>query len=442
MRATIPPHSAALMAPITATADLPAVVEHDRQVGIERVIELTRWIILIIVAIGNNFSGNANGLVTNVNLLLGVWALFNLSATVSLKSHHLPERYTPFVVLILDIVVASALVGFTGGASSSLGIAFYVAIIASSLRYRLSGALLSTTLTSVMYLEIALLASGRTAGDIGGLLAPRLFLFYVIAFAAALIVHEVTTARARQMEQAYALEHAAADELREIDRIKREFTLLASHELRTPLTKIKAWLTILQDAGDRIPESTRNEDIKELSVESEHMGRLIDNLLCIAQLEADQIHIETSSVTIEALLHHVQESFVDENDYRRISCHIAVGVSHVIADSERLELVLACLVDNALKFSPVDKPVTLTVHSVGEDVHIEVRDEGPRIPDTQVEQMFTSFHQLESPLNRHHGGFGIGLYLSRQLTIRMGGEIWLDQTSHDGNTFVVALPGS
>ena len=100
-----------------------------------------------------------------------------------------------------------------------------------------------------------------------------------------LLARELVGERDRQLRRSIELEHAAFAELREVDRIKSEFMMLASHELRTPLTKIKAWLTLMHDAGDRLPQDARDEGLHELRLEAEHLARLTDNLLCIAQLE-------------------------------------------------------------------------------------------------------------------------------------------------------------
>ena len=103
-------------------------------------------------------------------------------------------------------------------------------------------------------------------------------------------------------------------------------------------------------------------------------------------------------------------------------------------------LVLACLIDNALKFAPDNDPVEITALRVVNKAHIEVRDNGRRIPDAEVERVFASFYQVENPLLRQRGGFGVGLYLARQLVERMGGRIWLDNHAARGNSFFIAVP--
>ena len=112
-----------------------------------------------------------------------------------------------------------------------------------------------------------------------------------------------------------------------------------------------------------------------------------------------------------------------------------------MADPERLALTLACLIDNALKFSPETEPVTISTRRDGPYVLIGVQDHGRRIPEAEADRVFASFYQVELPLLRQRGGFGVGLYLARQLVERMGGRIWIDNSRVRGNTFVIALPG-
>jgi signal transduction histidine kinase len=104
-------------------------------------------------------------------------------------------------------------------------------------------------------------------------------------------------------------------------------------------------------------------------------------------------------------------------------------------------LILACLVDNALKFSPDGAPVRLDAHREGGLMRIECHDQGRSIPADQAERIFASFYQVEAPLQRQRGGCGVGLYLTRQLVERMGGRVWLVQDGGTrGNTFALTLP--
>jgi signal transduction histidine kinase len=419
----------------------PLALDRDRRAGVERIIELARWAVLVFAAVSNNFPGEPHTATTSaVNLILGGWCLFNLSATLALLLHHLPGRRTQLAVLAMDLSVASALVYLTGGFTSNLAIVFYVLIGLSSLRFGVGGSLLCALTISTLYVGVGLAVSGPLNHALVDVLVSRLFLFFVVSLASALLAREMVMARARQMAHTAELEHAVFAELREVDRIKSEFMMLASHELRTPLTKVKAWLALMQDAGDHLPPQARQEGFHELRTETEHLGRLTDNLLCIAQLESGEIRLRPTVVDFTAVLRQVVSRFVEVADRGRFLVHIDQNLGSLYVDEERLALILACLIDNALKFAPDNEPVEITATRVVNKAHIEVRDNGRRIPDGEVERVFASFYQVENPLLRQRGGFGVGLYLARQLVERMGGRIWLDNQSARGNSFFVAVP--
>jgi signal transduction histidine kinase len=416
-------------------------VERDRRAGVERVIELSRWAVLVFAAVSNNFPGEPHGATTSaINLILGGWGMFNLSATLALVLHRLPGRRTQLAVLAMDLAVASGLVYLTGGFASNLGVVFYVLIGISSLRFGIVGSVLCATTISALYVSVGVTSSGPLTHPMIDVLASRLFLFFVVSLASSLLAREMVTARARQMAHTADLEHAVFAELREVDRIKSEFMMLASHELRTPLTKIKAWLALMQDGGEHLPPQARQEGFHELRTEAEHLGRLTDNLLCIAQLESGEIRLKPTTVDFSTVLRQVISRFVEIADRGRFLVHIDENLGYLHVDEERLALVLACLIDNALKFAPDNEAVEITALRVVNKAHVEVRDSGRRIPDTEVDRVFASFYQVENPLLRQRGGFGVGLYLARQLVERMGGQIWLDNRSARGNSFFIAVP--
>lgn len=419
--------------------DMGSVIERDRRAGAERTIELGRWVVLIYAAITANFPAAAVQQIDAVNALLGSWAVFNLALTLALLSGWVPGLRMQYVMTGLDIVVATSLVELTGGFTSPFAITFFAVVIASSLRFGLLGSVCCALVVSLVDLFAGMAISGWVTRAQVDTYLSHFFLFLVIAFIASLLAREMVRSRARRMEHTYRLEHAAFAELREVDRLKSEFIMLASHELRTPLTKVKGWLTLMQDGGDRLPRHAHAEGLDVLRRETEHLARLTDNLLCIAQLESGEIRLKTGPVSTSQLFEQVLGRFVETADRSRIKIEIGAGADLVLADRERLALALACLVDNALKFGPESELVALAAMRDGAEVRLEVRDLGKRIPDEQLERIFQSFYQLENPLTRQRGGCGVGLYLARQLIERMGGRIWADNRRFRGNIFCVAL---
>ena len=423
-----------------AIAEIATVVERDRRAGAERIIELGRWVLLTYAAIAANFPAATTPQIHALNTVLGAWAAFNLAVTVALLTGHVPARRMQYLMTGVDITVATGLVSLTGGFSSPFAISFYAVVIASSLRFGLVGSVCCSLVVSMLDLFAGMAVGGWMSREQVDAYLSHFFLYLVIAVISSVLVRELVNARARQMEHTYRLEHAAFIELREVDRLKSEFIMLASHELRTPIAKIKGWLALMYDAGDRMPAEMHAEGLEVLQGEAEHLTRLTDNLLCIAQLEAGEIRLKTGPVSLVQVVEQVTSRFVQAADRSRVGVEIAPDTPMVLADRERLALALACLVDNALKFGPESEQVTLAVGPDPAGVSIEVRDLGRRIPDDQKEQIFRSFYQLESPLTRQRGGAGVGLYLARQLVERMGGRIWVDNSRARGNVFGIALP--
>lgn len=442
-RPSAPPPAAPVTPPDAApVAEGGAALFRDRRAGLERVIELVRWVVLIYCAVVNNFPGVQAPMNRGaINLVLGGWAVVNLTATIMLFARRVPGPAGQLAMLTVDVTVAGALVYLSGGVESDLAVAFTVVVIQASLRFRFAGSMLFALIAGVVYFASALAVTGwQTSTQTIDAFVARAFLLFVVTLTSSLLARELVTARDRRLRQTLELEHAAFNELREVDRIKSDFIMLASHELRTPLTKIKAWLTLMQDAADRLPAQAREEGLTQLRLETEHLARLTDNLLAIAQLESGEIRLKTAPVDLEAVLREVLSRFVEAADHQRFHINISPDAARVSADHERLALVFACLLDNALKFSPQTETVRVRTERVVNRVHIEVHDNGRRIPDVDADRIFASFYQVESPLLRQRGGFGVGLYLARQLVERMGGKVWIDNTGVRGNTFVIGLP--
>jgi signal transduction histidine kinase len=112
--------------------------------------------------------------------------------------------------------------------------------------------------------------------------------------------------------------------------------MLASHELRTPLARV--WLSLMQDAGDRLPPEVQREGIEVLRSETEHLARLTDNLLCIAQLEAGEIRMRTAPVRLDEVFAQVATLFGDPREWGRLTCVPDPGGCDVLADRDRLVL--------------------------------------------------------------------------------------------------------
>jgi two-component system OmpR family sensor kinase len=124
----------------------------------------------------------------------------------------------------------------------------------------------------------------------------------------------------------------------------------------------------------------------------------------------------------------------------RVRIQLAPGVAEVRTDRAALRQIVALLIDNALKFSPPDAPVTVRVTDEEEQIRVSVEDEGPGVPPGEEERIFEPFYQAEHGPTRTKAGVGLGLHLASKMATLVGGRLTLDRGREKGAAFVLSLP--
>jgi len=239
--------------------------------------------------------------------------------------------------------------------------------------------------------------------------------------------HRDLEAAHRDLADAHArLEHALA--------VQRRFVADASHELRTPLTIIRANADVLgwAEAGD---PAERAHALADLASEAERMSGLVDGLLTLARADAGQDLAPRPTPALPLL----------EDAYRRARA-LATGRTIVLervddatalVNPEALEQILLILIENALKYTPVDGRVALTLCRDGARVRLSVADTGMGIAPADLPHIFDRFYRGEAA--RGVSGSGLGLAIARWLVERQGGHIDVDSALGQGATFTVVL---
>ncbi|MBC7461130.1 MAG: HAMP domain-containing histidine kinase, partial [Thermoleophilia bacterium] len=166
---------------------------------------------------------------------------------------------------------------------------------------------------------------------------------------------------------------------------------------------------------------------------------IVDDLLQVSNIDAGSVEVHVSDVTVTPLLKAAVNRARDRGARRHITIGGEEGLS-VRADAEKLETVLANLVDNAARFSPDGGEVRVEVGSQGDRIRIGVHDSGRGIAPAEQQQLFTKFYI--SPGATGIAGSGLGLYISKGLVDAMGGKIWVSSQAGSGSTFTVELPAS
>lgn len=231
----------------------------------------------------------------------------------------------------------------------------------------------------------------------------------------------------------------ANTKLQELDQIKSEFVSLVSHEFRAPLTNIRGAMELMGDNCTTL-SSTCNRMLGIVNAEVGRLSRLVDDVLNVSRIEAGELKLNYAAVDLGGLVHQVLEEFQARNVRRKFI--LAPGLVHPIlwADLDRVHQVITNLVDNAVKYSPDDSEVAISIEIRENEGVLSVSDHGPGIRAEDQLRLFQKFDRLDSGDDKETYGYGLGLYLCRRLIEEMQGKIWVESNPGYGTTFRFALP--
>ena len=220
---------------------------------------------------------------------------------------------------------------------------------------------------------------------------------------------------------------------------KSDFVATISHELRTPMTAVYgAALTLLRRDLD-LSEVQRRVLLEMIGTQAARLSEITEDVLLTTRLDRDELTVAREVVDIAEVVRSTVETmrshFPQEVQLELVIDH---DVGAASGDPDRIQQVLVNLIDNAAKYG--GSPVQVSAAGANGVVRIEVADAGPGIPAADRERVFEKFYRSGPQTTRAAGGTGLGLYISRELTERMGGRLRVDSEAGHGARFVVELP--
>jgi PAS domain S-box-containing protein len=229
--------------------------------------------------------------------------------------------------------------------------------------------------------------------------------------------------------------------LKEIETKKSEFVSIASHELRTPLTAIKGYLSMLlgEDAGELSEQQLKFLD--RIYRSTDRLVNLVEDLLSVSRIEENRLATRTRAVDLGEVL----EGLWHELDYRAAEKEVEIELASaslppVLADPGHLRQILFNLIDNAIKYTPSKGKVQVSFQRRKGNLLVHVTDTGVGIPQDQMAKLFEKFERVNNPLSVRAGGSGLGLFITKSLIERQGGNIWVRSAPRAGSTFSFSLP--
>jgi len=237
---------------------------------------------------------------------------------------------------------------------------------------------------------------------------------------------------ARRLESALAARSAA---LAEAERLKRDFVGNVSYELRTPLTTIIGYSELLERSGENLSERGRSH-AAAVRVAATQLARSIDDVLDMAQIDADEMALDVEDVRVAELLAATAEHWAAEAEAGGVTLTVEHpdDIGLIRGDNRRLQQILDHLVENAIRQTPAQGKVTISARRTLGEIQLQVSDTGRGIPFHVQAHIFDRF------FGRERGGPGLGLALVKALTELHGGWVALESEPGAGATFTCHLP--
>jgi signal transduction histidine kinase len=359
-------------------------------------------------------------------------AMLWLSYTELGRRFMIPLSVAMLVVTSLGI---SAMTVFLGGFTSNYYIGNLLVLfgLGMLMPWRLSVTLTFSLLLTIGYLGPNVIVHGPSLD----MLAPT---FFVLGTSAVTCMAVVMSDRLRRRDLALRLQLEKVNEdLKQLDEAKMRFFANVSHELRTPLTLLFGPLEMLQS---EMMSPHRAQLLESMQTNSRRLLRQVNALLDVAKLEAGRLAFEPIMGDLSELLNELVAASAPHAARKGVLLE-AKGLEELAEfpfDYDKVEMIAANLISNAVKFTPKGGRITIRAGLVDDKVAIEVQDTGPGIPEDELEQIFERFHQVDSSLSREHEGTGLGLSLARELARLSEGDITVRSQVGRGTIFQVELP--
>lgn len=211
-----------------------------------------------------------------------------------------------------------------------------------------------------------------------------------------------------------------------------------SHDLRTPLSAMMGHASTLMEMDSELDSKQIKKLGKDIYVKAEQLNRFINNLLQITYLEAEVVKLQKSPHSIAELIRLVIKNSGKKIGKRAITLQLPDTLPDVPFDQTLIEEVLVNLLDNALKFSPADTPIDISVSLQNDKIIVCIEDRGPGIVADEISQLFEKFYRGRMLASER--GLGLGLAICRSIIKAHGGDIWAQSREGGGAVFCFYLP--
>lgn len=225
-------------------------------------------------------------------------------------------------------------------------------------------------------------------------------------------------------------------ELNKIETMRQEFIASVSHEIQSPLTSIRGFSAALKD--DIVSEDKKIQYLTIIEKESTRLSQLSSNLLKLASLDSEHQTLTLQQYRLDEQIRHVVMALEPQWTKKNIEIDLDLSNVQMEADKDLLEQVWLNLVTNAIKYTPENGLVKISIHQKNEEIDVKIKDNGIGIAEEDQKYIFESFYKVDK--SRTLKGSGLGLAITKKIVRLHEGAIRVESKKEQGSIFTVTLP--
>ena len=231
-----------------------------------------------------------------------------------------------------------------------------------------------------------------------------------------------------------------ASQLESLDKSRNQFVSNASHELKTPLATMKILLESMLYQPD-MPDELQQEFLQDMNHEIDRLTGIVTDLLALSQMDSHSVRLKKEETDMTELTEETVRMLQPVAEKRQQTLTVSAEKDlHITGDRSKLAQILYNLTDNALKYTPDEGKIDVTLKADGDNLIWEVKDNGVGIPEEDQKHIFERFYRVDKARSRETGGTGLGLSIVRQLVHLHDGTVSVTSKPGEGTTFTVLFP--
>nr|QGT49785.1 hypothetical protein Melaina855_1720 [uncultured Candidatus Melainabacteria bacterium] len=225
-----------------------------------------------------------------------------------------------------------------------------------------------------------------------------------------------------------------------------DFISTVSHELRTPLTSIRGFSQTMLSSWDKLDDNSKQKFIKIIEEQSNRLIHLVENMLSVTKLQAKNNTLIYNELNIKFPIEQIISIIKNQYPTQKFEFQYRENLPAIFVDKDKFQQIMTNLIENSAKYSSGSNTTTISTSMDNNNVLIKVSNIGITIAIDDYDKIFTKFSRIDNPLTRKVQGSGLGLYITKNLTEKMGGKIYVTSIPFEKNqelseiTFTLEFP--